>query len=107
METRLKNRIAWLDLFRGFAAITIVVYHYRYYLGLRTFEFGLLAVDGFFVLSGIVLAMKYTDAIAEGMSFQAFSAARVKRLYPMMFPGRRADRVARHRGGPAQPLHVS
>ena len=61
------------------------MYHYRYYLGLRAFEFGFLAVDGFFVLSGIVLAMKYTDAIAEGMSFQAFSVARLKRLYPMMF----------------------
>ncbi len=63
----------------------IVLYHYRYYLGLRTFEFGFIAVDGFFVLSGIVLAMKYTDAIAGGMTFRAFAEARLTRLYPMTF----------------------
>ena len=81
----LKDRIAWLDLFRGLAAIMILLYHYRGYLGLPGFDFGFLAVDGFFILSGIVLAMKYTDAIAEGMSFGAFAAARFKRLYPMIF----------------------
>ncbi len=81
----MKNRIAWLDLFRGLAAIMVVLFHYRGYLGLRSFEFGFIAVDGFFVLSGIVLAMRYTDAIAGGMTFRTFAEARLKRLYPMTF----------------------
>jgi peptidoglycan/LPS O-acetylase OafA/YrhL len=81
----LKNRIAWLDLFRGLAAVMVVLFHYRGYLGMSTFGIGFVAVDGFFVLSGIVLAMKYTDAIAEGMPFRAFAEARLKRLYPMAF----------------------
>ncbi len=63
----------------------VVLFHYRNYLGLRTFGIGFVAVDGFFILSGIVLAMKYTDAIATGMSFEAFAQARLKRLYPMTF----------------------
>ena len=81
----MQNRIAWLDMFRGLAALMIVLYHYRYYLGWRNFELGFIAVDGFFVLSGIVLAMKYTDAIVGGMSFGSFAAVRLKRLYPMIF----------------------
>ena len=81
----MKNRIVWLDMFRGLSAIMIVLYHYHDYVGFRSFKFGFLAVDGFFVLSGIVLARKYADAIVEGKSFRSFAAARLMRLYPMAF----------------------
>ena len=63
----------------------IVLYHYHDYVGFRSFKFGFLAVDGFFVLSGIVLAMKYSDAIVGGITFRSFAAARLTRLYPMTF----------------------
>jgi len=79
----LTNRLAWLDLFRGVSALMIVLFHYHDYLGLGGFQFGFLAVDGFFVLSGIVLSLRYTEAIAEGLPLRTFAAARLMRLYPM------------------------
>jgi peptidoglycan/LPS O-acetylase OafA/YrhL len=78
-------RLEWLDLFRGLAAIAVVLFHYRAYLGIPFVEFGNLAVDMFFVLSGIVLGRKYGAAISQGMSFRAFAKVRLIRLYPMTF----------------------
>jgi len=78
-------RLEWLDLCRGLAAVAVVLFHYRGPLGLRFIEFGNLAVDMFFVLSGIVLGRKYGRAIAAGMPFLAFAKARLIRLYPMTF----------------------
>ncbi len=80
-----KARIEWLDLFRGIAAIFVVGYHYRYYLGAPRLSFGFVAVDLFFVLSGIVLGQRYTRSIEEGMSFGRFAAIRLIRLYPLTF----------------------
>lgn len=77
-------RIEWLDLFRGLAAVAVVVYHYRDYLHIRPGFYGFLAVDVFFVLSGIVLGLRYTAAIEQGLSFREFAAARLRRLYPMV-----------------------
>src|ERR1700712_4091363 len=80
-----RARLEWLDLFRGMAGFVVVLFHYRSYLGIPFLEFGNLAVDMFFVLSGIVLGKKYAAAITEGMSFWAFAKARLIRLYPMTF----------------------
>jgi peptidoglycan/LPS O-acetylase OafA/YrhL len=80
-----RTRLEWLDLFRGLAAVGVVLFHYRSYLSIPFLEFGNLAVDMFFVLSGIVLGRKYASAIAEGMSFRAFAKVRLIRLYPMTF----------------------
>jgi peptidoglycan/LPS O-acetylase OafA/YrhL len=80
-----RTRLEWLDLFRGLAAVGVVLFHYRSYLGIPFVEFGNLAVDMFFVLSGIVLGKKYASAIVEGMSFRAFAKVRLIRLYPMTF----------------------
>ena len=77
------SRLEWLDLFRGVAAIVVVLFHYRAYLGIAHLEFGNLAVDVFFVLSGIVLGRKYGAEIAGGMSFWKFAKVRLIRLYPM------------------------
>jgi peptidoglycan/LPS O-acetylase OafA/YrhL len=79
------GRIESLDLFRGAAAIAVVLYHFEWYLGIPAMEFAVVAVDLFFVLSGIVLGMKYADAIAAGLSFREFASARLRRLYPMVF----------------------
>jgi peptidoglycan/LPS O-acetylase OafA/YrhL len=81
----MNERIAWLDYFRGVAAIGIVLYHYRGPIGIRHFEFGFLAVDLFFVLSGIVLSLRYTNEISAGMTFRDFFMTRMRRLYPMAF----------------------
>jgi peptidoglycan/LPS O-acetylase OafA/YrhL len=76
-------RMAWLDFFRGIAALIVVAYHFRDGLELPRFSFGYLTVDLFFVLSGIVLGIRYTAAIESGMSFAEFAWHRLRRLYPM------------------------
>jgi peptidoglycan/LPS O-acetylase OafA/YrhL len=73
----------WLDFFRGMAALVVVAYHFHSGLHLPAFSFGYLAVDLFFVLSGIVLGMRYTAAIENGMPFAEFAWHRLRRLYPM------------------------
>jgi peptidoglycan/LPS O-acetylase OafA/YrhL len=77
-------RVEWLDLFRGLAAVAVVIYHYRDFLHIRPGFYGFLAVDVFFVLSGIVLGLRYTAAIEQGLGFREFAAARLHRLYPMV-----------------------
>ncbi len=81
----LRGRIEWLDMFRGVAAILVVLYHFREYVGLPWLEFGFVAVDLFFVLSGVVLGLRYAESIEHGMPFRDFALARLKRLYPMTF----------------------
>ena len=78
------GRLEWLDLFRGLMAVLVVMFHFAEPLGLRHMSFGLLAVDLFFVLSGIVLAVNYADRIRSGMSFREFAWHRLRRLYPMV-----------------------
>ena len=80
-----RGRIEWLDLFRGLAAIVVVLFHYRDILGIHWLDFGYVAVDMFFVLSGIVLGRRYTDEIASGMPIRKFVLVRLRRLYPMVF----------------------
>lgn len=77
-------RMPWLDFFRGTAALVVVAYHFRAALGLPDFAFGYLAVDLFFVLSGIVLGIRYAAAIERGMPFAEFAWHRMRRLYPMV-----------------------
>jgi peptidoglycan/LPS O-acetylase OafA/YrhL len=78
-------RMLWLDFFRGAAAIAVVFYHLHDGFGLPAFNFGYLAVDLFFVLSGVVLGRSYESAIARGMPFVDFAWHRVRRLYPMLY----------------------
>ena len=76
-------RMQWLDLFRGVAALMVVFYHFHAAFGLPRLDAGFLAVDLFFVLSGIVLGLRYTPKIEAGMSFGQFAYHRLRRLYPM------------------------
>jgi peptidoglycan/LPS O-acetylase OafA/YrhL len=78
------NRIEWLDFLRGLAAMAIVAYHFHVFLGLSHTGYAVVAVDMFFALSGIVLALKYTDSILGGMGPLEFAGARLRRLYPMV-----------------------
>lgn len=76
-------RLAWLDLFRGLAALEVVYYHFHAAIDMPPLLCGYLAVDLFFVLSGIVLGLKYTPLIEGGMTFPQFAWHRLRRLYPM------------------------
>jgi peptidoglycan/LPS O-acetylase OafA/YrhL len=80
----MSKRIEWLDALRGLAAVGVVLYHYHGFLGARHTGYGFVAVDVFFALSGVVLALRYTAAIEGDMTFRAFAGARLRRLYPMV-----------------------
>lgn len=78
------NRIEWLDVLRGLAAIGIVLFHFHAFIGMAHTGFAFVAVDVFFALSGVVLALKYTRAIEDGMGLLEFAGVRLRRLYPMV-----------------------
>lgn len=79
------DRIGWLDMLRGLAAIAVVLYHYHAVFGIPHAGYGFVAVDVFFALSGVILALKYAPAIEDGMTLVAFMKSRLQRLYPMVF----------------------
>lgn len=76
----------YLDLFRLFAALTVVVFHANLpRMGGPAFKFpfGLDAVMAFFVLSGFVIG--YVSDQKE-KTFYEFSIARLSRLYSVLLP---------------------
>ena len=86
MQTNLHSstRIQALDGLRGAAALCVAVMHYQDLFATRHFlDFAYIAVDLFFVLSGVVIAMSYEKRIIMGMSFSQFSVNRLARLYPL------------------------
>ncbi len=80
------RHMAVLDGSRGFAALFVVMAH-----SLMTYRFvpvAHVAVDYFFVLSGLVLAHAYGEKLRGGsMSIGRFFAIRFVRLYPMIALG--------------------
>jgi peptidoglycan/LPS O-acetylase OafA/YrhL len=68
---------------RGVAALAVVAWH-EPELPCPTFQpgSGYLAVDLFFVLSGLVLAHAYDARFARGLSAGRFMIGRLIRLYP-------------------------
>lgn len=79
-----------LTSLRYFAAVWVVLFHFRVYFprayGLDTplLTFGYLGVDFFFVLSGFVLAHVYLGRLQGGsLDFWDFVAKRVARIYPL------------------------
>lgn len=79
-ETR---RDLGLDGLRGVAAILVVLLHARFFA-----LHGYLAVDLFFIMSGLVIAGSYEQRLASGqLSFRQYAVQRLWRLYPMLFVG--------------------
>ena len=72
-----------LDALRGVAAIAVVAFHYPEWLVPLSPSSGYLAVDLFFVLSGIVIARSYDARFGGGMSSAEFLGKRLIRLYPL------------------------
>lgn len=83
-----RQHFVTLDALRGIAALVVVVHHY-YWSGLggtRFFYHGPLAVDFFFILSGMVVAHSYESALQSGrLDFGTFALKRVIRLLPMLW----------------------
>jgi peptidoglycan/LPS O-acetylase OafA/YrhL len=77
------QRFLMLDLMRGIAAISVLVYHTGNMLNFQM-PSAYLAVDLFFLLSGFVIAHTYDRKIAAGMSFTEFMVQRLIRLYPCL-----------------------
>jgi len=93
-----------LDVLRGVAALVVVLVHWRYFLDVDVsipfrmeeqpfynvlgvfYNYGWLAVDLFFSLSGFVFYWLYADAIASNkVSGFNFFVMRFSRLYPLHF----------------------
>ncbi len=80
------ERYVVLDALRGVAATAVFAYHLTTALGLPVaVTAGYRAVDFFFVLSGLIVASAYEDALLNGMTFVAFTKIRLIRLYPLAF----------------------
>jgi peptidoglycan/LPS O-acetylase OafA/YrhL len=89
-----QGRFYELDSLRGIAAVAVVVFHYQFdffdranYTTAYPFPKGYLAVDLFFVLSGVVLAYRYGQELRSGtLPVWRFMFARLTRLYPLHLP---------------------
>ena len=88
----MKSRIGYLDSVRGLAAFSVLVFHvisahwiWRKPMKIATIFFnGADAVSLFFVLSGLVLSLKYlgSEADAQPIQYRKFVFNRLFRLYP-------------------------
>lgn len=75
-----------LDGLRGVAALIVVFYHIgwiNHFTSYRFFRNGYLAVDLFFILSGLVIASNYAERIRSAADAVAFLRLRFFRLYPL------------------------
>lgn len=80
------KRIYEIDSLRGIAALVVVLTHFQPFFWSRVVHGGFLAVDLFFILSGIVLTKTYQDQIMSGsISARDFLARRFARLAPLHY----------------------
>ena len=102
---KLGNRYYLLDVARGIAAFCVVIFHYRlfyekdistkslviseqpfYKILQLPYEFGWMAVQFFFILSGFIFYDLYLKKIKfKEISFKKFFILRFSRLYPLHF----------------------
>lgn len=95
-----------LDAIRGAAALVVLCRHTAYFFG-WALPVSHLAVDLFFMLSGIVVANAYEARLREGLSAGRFMLIRLIRLYPFYLLGSAiglAPVLAARAGLPAQAL---
>jgi peptidoglycan/LPS O-acetylase OafA/YrhL len=82
------DRYAALDALRGFAAVSVVLFHIGNWLNCPTLAAnGSLAVDLFFCLSGFVLPLAYEKRFQAGLSILQFMKLRLIRLMPLIVLG--------------------
>lgn len=85
--TESKHVYRTLDGLRGIAALAIVMFHTQSAWGVRVMPHAYLAVDMFFVISGIVIAHAYEHRFAAGMTPAQFMRLRLIRIYPLYLLG--------------------
>jgi peptidoglycan/LPS O-acetylase OafA/YrhL len=76
-----------LDALRGIAAIGVVAFHMKQVFAPISARGGYLAVDLFFMMSGVVLSHAYEGRFQAGMGTIDFMRARLIRLYPLYLMG--------------------
>jgi peptidoglycan/LPS O-acetylase OafA/YrhL len=76
-----------LDGIRGIAALLIVLRHTAPYFTPIRFQESYLAVDIFFLLSGVVLCNAYEQRLLTALSVRAFFLVRAIRMYPLYLLG--------------------
>jgi peptidoglycan/LPS O-acetylase OafA/YrhL len=76
-----------LDALRGIAAIGVVVFHMGNLFAPLATPGGYLAVDLFFMMSGVVLSHAYEARFQAGMGTLEFMRVRLIRLYPLYLLG--------------------
>jgi peptidoglycan/LPS O-acetylase OafA/YrhL len=99
------NRYYLLDIARGLAAFVVVIFHYNIFYNIETsktvfktenqpfyhffyycYEFGWIAVQFFFIISGFIFYALYSKQISERkISKFEFFKLRFSRLYPLHF----------------------
>lgn len=77
------DRIYTLDGLRGVAAALVALYHFSHPLA----PAGYIAVDLFFVMSGVVIAQAYTGRLQRSLKTGEFLRMRFVRLYPLYAVG--------------------
>lgn len=84
-----QDRLEGLDLLRGIAALSVMGFHVGViFPQIETpFSRAYLAVDFFFMLSGLVLTRTYHQRFQEGLGAAAFMALRLRRLWPTVAIG--------------------
>lgn len=80
-----KKKILQLDVFRGFAALSVCAVHFNYDTYFHKYFAQGLFVQLFFALSGFVICYNYHKKINSKKDFKNFITKRFKRLYPLHF----------------------
>lgn len=88
-----KKRIDSWDCLRGILALTIMIYHYLLWMGIDLpYPFdqlidrmGIYAVSIFFIISGAVLAISYTDKTVDKEFLINYFKKRVLRIIPLFY----------------------
>lgn len=80
------GRLYTLDGMRGVAAICVALFH-CVTIGAPIMKAGDLAVDFFFMLSGLVIALTYEAKLRDGLGLLAFTTTRLIRLWPLYLVG--------------------
>lgn len=95
-----KQRYEMLDALRGVAALIVMLHHVLPAMTrVQLFRSGYLAVDFFFMLSGLVVANAWEARLAGGATVRAFAASRLRRVYPVMATGATAGALVALLGG--------
>jgi exopolysaccharide production protein ExoZ len=85
--------LSCLQVFRGLAALGVVVYHAGLFTERQSgqvllggwYHFGELGVDFFFVLSGFIIAFVHGDELGQPARAPRYLARRFFRVYPLLF----------------------